>query len=286
MSPRYLHSKRVHAVQAIALANGGHLHQTSDGSHSRLVHWDIAGNCNAPVTVILHGRPEERIVTPDNPSRFVEMEVACRKCENCLRRRAAMWRHKAGAEWRLGVRTWLCTFTLRPDEAFRLTSKARLRLAKGGTDYDLLPVDEQFIEAEGEGYRHVQLLLKRWRKAGAVIRYLCVTEAHKSGLPHWHMLLHELDPERPLRHKDLKGSWPLGWDSYKLVADQRAASYVAKYLGKEVRARVRASSDYGRGNWRPTDPLANPLMRPEGREAEGYKNSPPETRTDTLIEPQ
>lgn len=176
---------------------------------------------------------------------FVEMHVPCRKCAACLRLRAYKWRNRALSEWRGSQRTWLCTLTLGPTAVSLLLAKVRVRLGRAGTDLEALPGDEQFLELDREGFRDVQLWLKRLRKnSQAPIRYLCVTEAHKSGLPHWHVLLHETG--KPLTYDgDLKGSWTNGFDSYKLVRDAAAAGYVCKYLSKDISARVRASLSYG-----------------------------------------
>jgi len=253
--PRILDVEVVASVQRKALANGGSVRQfayPSKGSHhSRTVEWDVAGNCQSPITVELHGRPrapigeKHMLLHRDGSPRFVVMQVACRKCENCLRRRGYMWSMRARAEWGQANRTWLATLTLSPTALTLLLSRARVRLGRGGTDYDALAGPEQFLELEKEGFREIQKYLKRLRKnSGKAIRYLCITESHKSGVPHWHLLLHE--PDQPLSYdKDLKGSWTNGFDSYKLCRDAKAAGYVTKYLSKAIEARVRASSGYG-----------------------------------------
>ena len=246
---RYLASDRVHQVQKIALSKGGTIRSLPGLAHSRTVEWDVARDCLNPSSVTLHGRPERGggIVTAKDPSRFVEMWVACRKCERCLRRRAAMWRLRAKAEWALSARTWLATMTLRPEAYVQLLSTARRRLDRGGTDWDGLAPHDKFCELEIEGYRNVQLWLKRIRKnTGSPLRYLAVPEAHKSGVPHWHLMLHEQDPDRPIRHKMLAGSWHLGFDDYRLLHDSKSAAYSAKYPSKDAAARVRASGSYGR----------------------------------------
>lgn len=248
---RWLSSDRVLAIQRKAVQNGGQVRQLHDGAHSRLVEWDIAGDCQAPVLVEVNGRPEAggaRVVTRRNPSRFLDMYVSCRKCENCLRRRAAKWRLRAYAEWRCAPRTWLCTLTLRPAALVHLLSRARVRLGKAGTDLETLDQHNQFLEIEKEGFADIQRWLKRLRKAGHKVRYLAVTERHKSGVPHWHLLLHETDPLRPSRESELTGTWGLGFDSFRLVRTSQAAGYVAKYLSKSLSARVRASQGYGNGD--------------------------------------
>ena len=245
---RYHRSDLVYEVQKKSLSSNGQVRALPGLSHSRTVEWDVARDCLSPVSVTLHGRPEgDLVITAANPSRFVEMWVACRKCGRCLRRRAAMWRLRAVAEYRLSVRTWLATMTLRPDAYVQCLSLARRRLDRGGTDWDGLDAHQKFLELEVECYRNVQLWLKRLRKnTASPLRYLAVTEAHKSGVPHWHILLHEQDPDRPIRHKVLSGSWQLGFDDYRLIHDVKAAAYSAKYLSKDLSARVRASGSYGR----------------------------------------
>lgn len=250
--PRYLHASRVRDIQRTALANGGRLRHSRDGKPTRTVEWNIAGNCQSPKTVELHGRAElmnERfnvVTSSDNAPNFICMEVACRQCENCLKRRAAMWRIRSMSEYRQAARTWLVTFTLSPASVITLLSRARVRLAKGATDYDALSIHDQFVELEREGALEIQKWFKRIRKShGSAIRYLCVAEAHKSGNPHWHLLLHEVDPLRPLRYDSIKGTWPLGFDAYKLLGDAKSAGYVCKYLSKSMSARVRASLRYG-----------------------------------------
>jgi len=84
---------------------------------------------------------------------------------------------------------------------------------------------------------------KRLRKKGAQFRFVLVAEAHKDGYPHFHALLHEKGPM--ITKSTLQGEWPYGFTSAKLVKDDRAALYVAKYLAKDARTRIRASLQYG-----------------------------------------
>jgi len=151
---------------------------------------------------------------------------------------------RAMSEYRTANRTWLATLTLSPTGVMRVLSQARVALAKGRTDFDALPPVQQFDELAKHGGQHVTWWLKRLRKnSGERLRYLAVVEAHKSGLPHWHILIHEM--AGPIRYADLKDTWPLGFDAYKLVENPSAAGYVCKYLSKDMRARVRASLGYG-----------------------------------------
>lgn len=165
-----------------------------------------------------------------------------------------MWRLRTNNEYAESERTWLVTLTLTANDQSRLLYRTVSRLHKAGVKYDALTGAEQFSELDNTAYRDIQLWLKRIRKnTGKQFRYLSITEAHKSGLPHWHLLLHER-PGKPLRYDDLKGSWLLGFDSYKLVRDAAGASYLCKYLTKSVLARVRASRSYGGGSAAPQAP--------------------------------
>lgn len=92
----------------------------------------------------------------------------------------------------------------------------------------------------------IDRFLKRVRKNGAPFRYLLVSEAHKDGFPHFHMLIHEA--ASPLTKRLLESNWRLGYSQFRLVnnAEPRSAFYVCKYLAKSALTRVRASKRYGR----------------------------------------
>lgn len=179
--------------------------------------------------------------------RSIELDVRCRRCPNCLKARAAHWRMRAEVETRQSVRSWFGTLTLRPDAHFDVLSRSRLRLASNGFDFDALDAEDRFTERHRTLNPDLTLYMKRLRKeSGALLRSICVAEAHKSGLPHYHMLVHE-PSEQPIRYKTLVGQWRLGFSSWKLVAEQdpKAAAYVCKYLAKSAISRVRASLGYG-----------------------------------------
>ncbi|MDT9597658.1 rolling circle replication-associated protein [Sphingosinicella rhizophila] len=149
-------------------------------------------------------------------------------------------------------RTWFVTLTLRPEEHFKAYARACLRLSRDGIDFDRLSTDEQFAERVAEIGPEITLWLKRVRKqTGAKLRYILVVEPHKSGLPHFHMLLHEVSSAKPVAARAMKYQWQLGWWQGSLVdqsSTNRAAGYVAKYLTKSATARVRASRGYGTGS--------------------------------------
>jgi hypothetical protein len=160
--------------------------------------------------------------------------------------RGRHWRLRAQQECVQAVRTWFATLTLSPEAQFKFLSVARLRLAKQGLDFDNLPSDEQFAYRVWSISPEITRFLKRVRKqSGAKFRYILVAEEHKSGLPHFHMLLHEVSDEQPIRHHVLKSQWLLGFSVFKLIKNPSAASYVTKYLTKSNASRVRASINYG-----------------------------------------
>jgi hypothetical protein len=147
-------------------------------------------------------------------------------------------------------RTWFGTLTLSAQAQFQMMLQAGARTRRRGSDFQLLTPAAQFTARHQQINRELTLWLKRIRKeSGSKFRYILVAEAHKSGLPHYHTLIHECEG-KPIRHSMLKKQWKLGFSDFKLVAqdgDTRAAYYVAKYLAKSATARVRASQAYGGG---------------------------------------
>lgn len=254
-------------MQARALASGG---ERLSLMH---VHWDCSAGCTNPGAIEIEGRldPQTRIETV--PAGFVyhlgyqypyparkravgvaqpawtatlTMDVKCRKCAACLRQRAAHWRHRAEGEINAAPRTWFGTLTLSPHEHSRMNMLADHVLAKGGTRlFDLSPVD-QFREE----HRQISIEITKWLKrvrfeSNSKLRYCLVAEAHKSGLPHYHILVHEVDGGGSVSERTLRKQWGLGFSKFNLIQDKRASAYVCKYLSKSSLARVRASIDYG-----------------------------------------
>ena len=158
-----------------------------------------------------------------------------------------MWAARAILETRRAYRTWFGTLTVSPQVHYVHLARARQRLGAQGIDYDCLSHGEQFAELQTHSGREVTLMLKRIRKATkAPFVYLCVAEAHKSGLPHYHVLIHERDDTQPIRKATLDAEWRIGFSQWRLVRDAKTATYLCKYLGKSSSVRVRASLDYGR----------------------------------------
>lgn len=225
--------------------------------------WNVAGKCQRPVNRLYVGSQAVKHsfdftrATEINQSRFIDMEVRCRRCADCLRARRRHWARLAEREIAVSARTWLVTLTLTPDQQNKAYYAACLRLARSGIDFDGLDQETQFAERVAEIGPEITLWLKRVRKSSAAkLRYLLVVEAHKSGLPHFHLLLHEADVEHPVRYRTIVEQWKLGFGHAKLVAqgeNRRFAHYVTKYLTKSFLCRARASQKYGR-----TDTVSTP----------------------------
>ena len=188
-------------------------------------------------------------ITVDRTTQWpIELEIItrCRECDRCRRARTRLWRMRAEREIIEAERTWFGTLTLRPDAQYRFLLEARRVCGERRKEFDSLSEDEQYKLRVNAIYKELTKYLKRVRKSsGAFLRYCLVAERHKSGDPHFHVLIHEMDTSRPVRHAVLTEQWPFGFTNFKLVDDKKAAAYVAKYLSKSSLARVRASLHYG-----------------------------------------
>ena len=230
--------------------------------------WDVAGNCQSPVyreysgAERIGGSIEGTSSRRRGPQMVIEFTVRCRQCDNCLRARAAHWRLKAYAELRRAPRTWFGTLTFAPDRVYRARCAAEVLAVKRGHKWEELSADAQFRYLADELGKECTKYWKRLRKAGAQFRYCLVAEAHKSGVPHYHALVHELSDDAPVRHKMLADKWDAGFSKWKLAEGPRVAHYVTKYLTKSMRARIRASRDYGVEDTALA--IAEGVKRPEG----------------------
>lgn len=231
--------------------------------------WDVSGRCATPLRRDIAPRAHrtERIlsykaydsledtfrdiaappgpvtVTPLDPGPYVlHLTVRCRKCDTCRKERATMWAHRAKAEIRSSIRTWFGTLTLRPEAHYIFQCRAQAKSAKRAVDFDALTAPEKFDAVCQEIGKELTLILKRLRKAGHAFRYIVVWEPHKSGLPHLHILLHEIAD--PMRKAQLDKAWPFGFGKWKL-AEPDHAWYISKYIAKTGACRVRASIGYG-----------------------------------------
>lgn len=257
---RVRHVQDVRRLAAAALGKGGTI--TGPG----VITWNVAGRCLTPryievrgraalsttrdgVTLAgnLHENPLARmghVTNWSDPPCTLEIWAKCRRCAPCLRVRSQEWTYRAKIEIAASARTWFGTMTLRPSEHW--LASLRWQAAKAGRDWRELNSAEQFAAEHSVVCVEITRWLKRVRKeSGARLRYLLVAEAHKSGLPHYHVLIHEASPLDQVGERVLRRQWKLGHSKFNLVEGNAAAGYVAKYLAKNAEARVRASIRYG-----------------------------------------
>lgn len=233
-----------------ALARGG------DRKGVTWAETDVSAGCQSPVTVSYVGRRDtimlkSHVVKPDarDPTTWESVEtimhVKCRQCDECMRKRRSHWWHRAKAEMAYAPRTWFATFTYAPAEILKREIDVSRKLRVQGIDFDALAPEERYSSLVDRTGKDITLFMKRVRKSGkGPVRYLVVSEAHKSGLPHYHALIHEM-VSGAATYDLLRKSWPWGFTQFKL-ADPEAVSYVAKYISKDAKCRVRASEHYGK----------------------------------------
>lgn len=231
---------QVRALMHLALRSGGVRESLTS------VSWDVSGNCSDPKASAREARPMQGRENPGT-GLAVYMTVRCRRCDNCRAKRRIVWTQRAKAETQAASRTWFGTLTLRPEDQYRFLTLARAKADARIERYEGLPYWQQFTLRHDAISPELTKYLKRVRaESDAALRYLLVAEAHKSGAPHYHMLVHESDPLRQVKHRTLSAQWTLGFTKWKLVTDNRTAGYLCKYLSKSNAARVRASLGYGR----------------------------------------
>ena len=242
---------------------------------------ELHGDCSAPLWHHLFGYPDKVMVRlglePDRPV-AQEMTVRCRKCPECLRHRARLWAARAADEIKVSRRTWFATLTLAPDRALQARYAAHARLdrphCRADNEGDLFREMARFVSPE------ITRFFKRVRKnTAAPIRYLLVCESHKSGIPHWHALIHE-SGNVPVLKRKLEEAWSYGFSKFKLVDGDEGSTpyYISKYLAKSALTRVRASKGYGDVKEQMTERLATPLLEVAGNVAcltKGVKNDRP-----------
>jgi len=227
---------------------------------SRLYHQLVSPSsakdeCEAPITLTLEGLPDPTMVRlgiERDQKMFADQLVRCRKCPACLRARSTLWTARAIDETVIASRSWFGTLTLHPVQAAHLTMLAdrTARRRRNERLSDMSSAD-RFKAIADEARPALTKWLKRVRyQSGARLRYLLVCEAHKSGVPHWHILIHESD--RKVLKRTLESEWQLGFSQFRLVdGTGNAARYVCKYLAKSALTKVRASLSYGKppGAW-------------------------------------
>lgn len=186
---------------------------------------------------------------------WVEMFVRCRKCERCKRVKSWEWSDRAMAETASSAFTLFATMTLSPEAHLRCVYAASQWARLRGKDFAKLPQPVQFQLRASEVGKLLTGYQKVVRKHSTVrYRFLWVCEAHKSGDPHLHGLVHAVDPplgyDAYTTYEVFKRTWTSGWSDFCGVdkSSPKECRYVCKYLSKENSfARVRASLRYGLG---------------------------------------
>lgn len=236
--------------------------KATEAGRSRLsphrIEWDISGSCLNPVPVQLIGTKGGPLSAKYPDLRYgdislqANLKTPCRRCKHCRNYRAKVWRQRSENETSQASRTWLVTLTYSQMLQDHSRNLAILNSAATGTDWDTLDVETQFKLHAQEQSPDLTCWLKRIRKrSGSPLRYILIAEAHKTGLPHYHALVHEQSATQPILHRhygfgqnDLT-SWPHGHGHARLVTDAKDAVYVCKYLSKSALVRIRASKAYG-----------------------------------------
>lgn len=248
---KWMHRDRLQAVIAKGIASGviREVRNTASGPKlsKTVLQWDISGKCKVPVGRVLAARADSG--SPDPKSLYLTLKVKCRKCDQCRDDRRYEWRMRIRNELRTSYRTWFGSMTFAPQGHFLMLTRARAKALARGVDPSEWSIRDEFLAREAEGYKEVQKFFKRVRKETALgpkaLRYVVITEPHKSGLPHYHVLVHEKFHGQNVRHKCLNHHWKMGFCNFKLVEEERRGLYLAKYLQKDSSARVRPSGGYG-----------------------------------------
>lgn len=255
---RQLHHDRMMRLFAKALSHGA----VRTGPLS--ARWDISGDCLNTYWSEFRGRPRDpgagpfregsqHTFTGGRGTYYLDLGTRCRRCAKCLRVRMLSWRYRVRAETRRAARNWWGTLTLSPVNHYRVMVEARKVARDRSVAWETLTDEERFIRIADASLKHVTKYLKRVRKASKQsFRYVLVTERHKSGLPHFHLIIHEHDL-RPIPHRILSGQWngknfALGFEKWRLIPfddHERHVGYVTKYISKTLAGRVRASQRYG-----------------------------------------
>jgi hypothetical protein len=258
--------KFVPRTEALGLARHA-IDQGAQVTSKGVVTWDVSGRCADPAVVSYRTHQNLRVVggrAPPHQHVAVDITVRCRRCDACLRQRAWSWTQRARLELAQSSRTWFVTLTYRHEEHVFREYRAQLNAKRHGRPWNSLVVPksgeppevyqwrlkrEQFGALHRECSDDLTKWLKRVRKeSGAKLRYCLVAEAHKSGYPHYHALVHEGGIDEVVRKRTLQEQWLVGYSHCKLIdpLDDQYARYVCKYLSKAAEARVRASVGYGK----------------------------------------
>lgn len=216
------------------------------GRRGRLVTaWiNYAGSCDLPVLrhyraarIGNDNRPPDGL--PEGSSGYTLQELLrCRKCEACRVSRAWEWANRARDEFDRAANTWLGTITLSPMSHVLMDVRVAKTARRKGLDLREVGPTQLFALRASEIGKELNLWMKRLRKAGRRIRYLCVAEVHTGerrpgtpgseysekggahevggslskdvraggsvlGRPHFHLLVHEAMPGDFIRPEEI-----------------------------------------------------------------------------------
>lgn len=226
-----------------------------EGSNS--FEWDVRSYCEKPFNRTLHARgypvAMQKYKSSVNPGTLtLHMQgLPCRKCAKCRYIKSAFWADRIIRENAMTDRNWFVTLTLSPEEHHRVfMEEIAYRNSRGWRDDDFDKPDAEWrLRCDGVS-KLLTKYLKRVRKPLAGedhigLRYVAVTEPHKNGLPHLHLIMHERAGK--LTYRRICDRWDRhGLSDASLVRDPvKSGHYVAKYLTKQLTSRIRASQHYG-----------------------------------------
>lgn len=267
------------AKRQLALGRATTRHETMNGETRVVVLADFAGKCERPVKFA--GAYSKRAGAAWDKG-IVKMRVRCRRCEGCLRVKAAQWGFRCVTEnlshAHENARTFFVTLTLAPDPLYVMEARARARFVERPeviTEHgevkempkkhlwDTLSPHQRSMAIFREIGAEVQKYLKRVRKSfgkKAKLRYFYAAECgEEGGREHVHLLVH-VTAAVPMIWDDITMALILKWKRHELrpglplgiaTADlirhpERGGWYVAKYVSKSSHSRARASRAYGR----------------------------------------
>lgn len=247
------------AIEGLAaLANRAMEHGATRVEGANAFEWDVGAYCLQPINRSLHARGYQKGEMRKSKwahkpgSLSVHLTgLPCRKCTRCLYVRASMWRDRIFDEIHRYERTWFVTLTLNPAWQQKVfMDEMKIRNSSGWLDTDFDQQGSEWALRSSGASKLVTNWLKRVRKPqkgeeAVGLRYVAVTERHKTGLPHLHLLMHEVSGN--LTYRRICDRWTHGFADASLVRDPKKAGwYVAKYVTKDSLTRMRSSQHYGK----------------------------------------
>lgn len=227
----------------------------------------LAGNCTAPFERRLIGAVNAYSRRKHRKSAGIVLteEYRCGKCGPCREHRRKTWMARAVVEHNRSARSWMVTFTLSPAWQAELSVKADKLYRQKHANADLPTSKQERLDLK---MRVLKRLIGRWLRVlagpgstASKRAYVLVAELHKSGEPHFHMLIHEREAGSIFRDEDChftrrgeyfvgdesraKKLWRFGFCRISMCKDEAGAVYVMKYLAKTQTYRVAASQHYG-----------------------------------------